>query len=917
MLRRLPLITALLLPLCCPGQTIKERLDEAFRLIGTEKMDDAQRLLRDVIPDAVNNKDLWAEAEARRGLGQIYNRQARFQESRNELGRALPLYQAIGDRLGAGRTYSDMAYIEWAANNRPKARELYTQAIKEFEAVQSLADKANALYNLVFTSQDRKEMGVWVEEGFALATRIGNRRIEGQFLHVWGDLLFIDGDFAGAIQKLEQAIPRLEGQSGAAALARALTSLGRVYRAHGLHEKALAQYQRALALQEKAGDRLGMVQSLNSIGTAHAWLGNRKEEGEYMQRALELARQTGSLRYIQSQQMRLANAYIRLGKYAAAIEMLKEPLAGDGFLGEEPWRIAAYAYQGLKQYPLALEAAGRAVELSERNYVERLPEALWIRALIKKDVNDPEGVLADVKRALQAVEQQRRRAIPTDEMKRGFADQNQKLFRLAVETLHQLGRHSEAIETVEQARGRAFLDLLASREPLLKPEDQTQLAVLRNSDPQPLQSTAAIAVAMPVPSRGGGNQTGDFKVLSSSGKGELRSFVAADPHSVAEMATTAARLHSTIVAYWVNPEAIYMWVVTADGNVNGARVEVASEDLARTIRQTWSGQVGGGTRGAPEQTIPMRGGESVTLSQFQKDAWRQLYQWLIRPIRQHLPKTADSLLTIVPHGPLFQVSFAGLLDENSRYLVERYRFHYTPAAAVLGFTGAKRSPAAKPPQFLLVADPAETSGADGKSLPALPGARREVRSIASLLAGAGITMLTGEEAREQSVRVAAAGKSVVHFATHGIVRNDDPSQSFLALTASGVGSPADGRLTSGEVYQLNLNADLVVLSACRSALGPLSSDGMIGLTRAFFYAGTPSIMATLWDVADEPTSRLVSDFYRYYRRDQDKSKALRRAQLRLIAALRSGRVKVSTVVGPAVLPEHPLFWASFILSGEP
>ena len=108
-----------------------------------------------------------------------------------------------------------------------------------------------------------------------------------------------------------------------------------------------------------------------------------------------------------------------------------------------------------------------------------------------------------------------------------------------------------------------------------------------------------------------------------------------------------------------------------------------------------------------------------------------------------------------------------------------------------------------------------------------------------------------------------------------------------------------------------------MLSACRTGLGQLSSDGMVGLTRAFFYAGTPSVVATLWDVADEPTFRLVSAFYDRLGRDPDKALALRAAQLSMLRALRAGQVQVATPSGPVALPEHPVLWAGFILVGEP
>lgn len=130
-------------------------------------------------------------------------------------------------------------------------------------------------------------------------------------------------------------------------------------------------------------------------------------------------------------------------------------------------------------------------------------------------------------------------------------------------------------------------------------------------------------------------------------------------------------------------------------------------------------------------------------------------------------------------------------------------------------------------------------------------------------------------------------------------------------------SPDDGRLTVREIYDLRLDADLVVLSACGSALGNVTGDGIVGLTRAFFYAGTPSILATLWDVADEPTRQLVSEFYRVYLGGATRSGALRAAQLRLLRQLREGRLSVKTPLGDVKLPEDPRLWAGVALLGEP
>jgi CHAT domain-containing protein len=289
---------------------------------------------------------------------------------------------------------------------------------------------------------------------------------------------------------------------------------------------------------------------------------------------------------------------------------------------------------------------------------------------------------------------------------------------------------------------------------------------------------------------------------------------------------------------------------------------------------------------------------------------------LIASIRDQLPRTPGALLTIIPHGALMNVSFAALQDRAGRYLLEDYAIHYAPAGAVLQFTAGLRHTDARRGAALLVADPsiAARSALD-TPLPPLPGSRQEVARIAALLPRGRVTVLEGGDAAEPRVVAAAAGTSIVHFATHAIVRDDRPNDSYLAFgPAAGA---ADGLLTARDVYDLRLRADLVVLSACRSGGGPVTGDGIATFARAFMYAGAPSLVVSLWDVADEPTSRLLPAFYRSWLAGASKARSLRRAQLELLADLRAGNVRVITKAGPVVLPEDPKFWAGFVLIGEP
>ncbi len=164
-------------------------------------------------------------------------------------------------------------------------------------------------------------------------------------------------------------------------------------------------------------------------------------------------------------------------------------------------------------------------------------------------------------------------------------------------------------------------------------------------------------------------------------------------------------------------------------------------------------------------------------------------------------------------------------------------------------------------------------------------------------------MFTGPDATEDTVKTNAlvATASNLHFASHGLLDERHPELSGLRLTHA-PGSKEDGLLQVREIFNLELRADLVVLSACRSGLGKVvSGEGLIGMTRAFFYAGAGSVVVSLWQVDDDSTSDLMVSFYRYLQQVGDKSEALRRAKLELID--RSQYF-------------HPYFWAPFILVGR-
>jgi CHAT domain-containing protein len=195
--------------------------------------------------------------------------------------------------------------------------------------------------------------------------------------------------------------------------------------------------------------------------------------------------------------------------------------------------------------------------------------------------------------------------------------------------------------------------------------------------------------------------------------------------------------------------------------------------------------------------------------------------------------------------------------------------------------------------------------ADGR-LPRLPGTRREAATILSLVPpGLGLQALDFEASRELAAGGDLARYRVVHFATHGLLDTERPELSGIVLSlVDRDGRPRNGFLRMHELYTLRLPVDLVVLSACRTALGrELRGEGLVGLTRGFMYAGAPKVLASLWTVDDRATAELMGHFYRGL---------LGPARLRPAAALRAAQEAVRSQKRWA----HPYYWAGFVLHGD-
>ncbi len=288
----------------------------------------------------------------------------------------------------------------------------------------------------------------------------------------------------------------------------------------------------------------------------------------------------------------------------------------------------------------------------------------------------------------------------------------------------------------------------------------------------------------------------------------------------------------------------------------------------------------------------------------ESQSYQQSASVLSKVLIPHFSKSVSNLV-IIPSGRLGTLPFEALFyrrNKTSDYqsmplVVKRYAVSYEFSAGLLSQKSKIKSAVTSPSIFLC----APVQFPEKDNLAELPGTESEVNTIAGLFANNSTSVVKFKEANEDIVKSGALSKfNYLHFATHGVVDETNPELSRVYLQP---GQQEDGNLFAGEIYNLNLNAELAVLSACQTGLGKLSKgEGVIGLSRALVYAGARNIIVSFWSVADESTSQLMADFYRrlIQNKNQNFRETLQQAKIKMID---EGKYSL------------PYYWAPFILIG--
>ena len=796
--------------------------------------------------------DRRAEARTLRQFAQLRKSQGAYADGLALCDQALAIDGALGDVRETALTRVVVGAIRDSMGDHPRALESFRQAMPVLGDEQS-PEGANLLNEIAITEKN-----------------LGNYDEALRFYHRCLDTLVKIKNTAG------QVFP--------------LLNLGVLYATVGEEERGLAYTLEALDLARRIGDRRAEnILLLNSADT-YALLGQTQRALDALQQALALARELGGRSEEGETLKTLGDLNVSMGRLSAARRFYDEALRVQREIGEprtQASTLVALADLAVRERH-ADDALGFAREASSLATASGRPELEWTAHRAVADAEAAGGRPADAideLRAAARIINDLRANVTTDTSKIAFVDRRQAVFEKLATLLVASGRADEGLEAAEAGRARAFADLLAQRQIAGKPGDRTALEAVRQAQQDLRASSTRDAKAArdasgeSIAVKRGETLDAHLGALREENR-ELASLLTAESPAATQIAATATRLDATIVEYLVTDRELLAWVIDPAGAIHAARTPVTRgrlESLTKTLRTTMD--AAGDTGFAHPEAV--------------RRPLRDLQRLLIAPIVRWLPRSPGASLVLIPQGPLALVPFAALEDEAGRPLIQRYTLAIAPAASVYEHTHDKlRAAAGTARRVLIVADPAPPA-----NVSRLPWAREEGKLIASRFADTPVRLLVGGDATEAAVKREAGQYSLLHFATHGLVAPDRPLASSLLL-ASGAGE--DGYLRVDEIFNMDLHAELVVLSGCSTGLGRLTGDGIIGLTRAFLYAGTPTVVVSQWDVSDRATAYLMERFYGALARGRPKAAALRAAEL-------DTRRRYP----------HPALWAAFALVGEP
>ncbi len=877
-----------------------------------------------VLPFAEKEEDPEELAGAHYFLGLLYSLAEKFPEAVEHLKTALTIFEEyeILDRLA--QSYSQLGIVEENAAE-------YTHALKAFMASQKINEeigedlnrawefrRIGKIYSLRLNQfNEAKE---YFSKAYDLFVELEQAELQVELLLDLGLVAEKEGDFDRSLNYFSQAQVLAEENNFRPGLSKALLYQSNSHWFQGDYQQAFRAQRQSLEIAKSLNDKLRQAFIYNTLGLIHWTLNDPERALKNLHHSLDLATEMRSPIDIASAHNNIGLVHRKEKRFEKSLESFNEALKrdiqlkskwGQGYthrnMGMSLMRMGkldaaaghfnqAMSFSGeigdrtnvvkimLELGHLALERKQwqKAVPLFEKAYA--LSSAINVKEVRWRALRGQGFALIQLKKNSEAVKVYKeavkivdamRAAIKVEEFQNGFLTDKQDVYKELILLLLDMGKVEDSFQYAERAKSRSFIDLLGNQKISLKNDVSQKLYdALTRQKSHIREIEEAFATARSAEREAEAKETREKLVAARSlyqnmlidakeQNPEISNFITVDAITLKELYGLLED-NVALVEYLVTKEELVAWVVAED-KVHSVRVPITEKDLNALVADY---------RERIQKLAPV------------EDQAKRLHTLLVEPLQVFIK--GKRMLGIVPHGHLHYISFSSLKNEES-YLFERHPLFYSPSASVMQFTFKQKTVHSRDIKVLALGNP--DLGDLNYDLPLA-----EIEANAMKWDFPKIDVLTRENATESWLKKNIGDYQIIHVASHGEFDPINPLFSSLKLTRD---KSDDGNFEVNEVFGLDIKADIVTLSACQTGLGDIvGGDELVGLNRAFIYAGTHAILSSLWRVSDISTAVLIKHFYRNYGKES-KAESLRKAQLLV----------------KRFYP-HPSYWAGFNLTGD-
>lgn len=909
--------------------------------------------------------DRYSEAEQLNRVADIYEVLGKIQEALENYQASLSLARVNGAKGHQAVLLNNLGKIYSLTGEQKRALEYLMLALPIRREVGDIKGELTTLLNIVSIQSELGEHIKAIEnigQILTITTSHPNKQIEAIAYNLRGHCYVRLAEYQKAHDDYFLSIKLRREVNDKAGESNTIGNIGILYQELGDKRKALKYYEQALSLARETKNKRFEGHNLFRIGNIYKDLGDSNKALENYFQALEIQKTLGARREQGFILSNIGSAYKLIGNIDKALEFYNEALALSRSIAELYLEItllidiAEVNYEA-GQMVKALELLNKALELNQQKFPNLEAVASSGIARIERDQGSLEQANAKTEKIIRQTESLRGYVLAQD-LRTSYATSLHKFYELAIDIamrLHQRepgkGHLTRALSLAEQLRSRSLIELLAESKTNITQDVDSKLVEkersLKSAISTKYENLTRLLKSKITPEQKMALEkeveellTEYYFVQAQIRKQSPRyaSITQVQPFDVKAFQDTILDQNTLLLEFSLGKERSFLWVVARDAITSyelpkQAEIEKAALNLYEIITAR--------SRRVRFELAEKRERRIAEADAGFAAAAAALSNMILAPAARQL---TNKRLLIVADGALHYVPFAALPSPEQGKASKAYHplivdhevLNLPSAATLLLLRGeiAARKPAAN--DVIVFADPVfnakddragknnsnkpatnevslryieqfdfERSGEFDALLPRLINTRREAEAIAQLADKKSKILLGFDASLSAALSPELANYRIVHFGTHGILNSEQPQLSSIVLSlVNEKGENQPGFLTASQVYNMNLSADLAVLSACSTGLGvEIKGEGLVGLTRGFLYAGAARVLVSLWNVNDESTTELMTRFYQRMLSGKrlSPSAALREAQ---ISMLREQKWQA------------PYYWAAFQLHGE-